>query len=179
MKIDSWPLALKKQHFSRLYLFVLFFVLRRGLQGAYAHDDFSKTELESLGEHFSLGITVADAGPSFILQLTNRKKKPCFDYIGTFKKNPDFKPDLKIQLKSIGSAMQIFCFKESISEAEANSRFIADGSLEAACTFIRVLERTEMILLPRFIAKHAVKRYQSFKKLNSLRVKLYGKVLFG
>lgn len=179
MKIVSWPLKIKKRPFSRFYLSILLYVVRKALQGMYKYDAYSKEQLEQLGSDFSLGLTASDAGPSFILQITEDKNKKSFKYLGTFKKLPGFKPDLKVQLKSIGSAMQIFTFAESVAQGEANSRFIADGPLEAACTFVRILERTEIILLPRFIAKRAVKRYASFKNLTKLRAQLYSKVIFG
>lgn len=178
MKTITYPIALPQKRFKRFYLSLFFAIVRKGLQAAYRYDKEIQRELDSLAKDFTVGMTVLNVGPSFILKKSIRKGKKRLSYKGNFNQTPGFPCNLVLQIKSIESAFQIFTFQESIAVGEAYSRFIVNGSLEEACTFIRVLERLEILLLPKAIAKFAVKRYESFPHKHALRFKIYLRILF-
>ena len=178
MKTITYPIALPQKRFKRFYLSLFFMIVRKGLQAAYRYDKETQKELDSLDKDFAVGMTVLNSGPSFILKKSTSKGRKNLSYEGNFNRNPGYPCNLILQIKSIESAFQIFTFQESIAVGEAYSRFIVNGSLEEACTFIRVLERLEILLLPKGIAKLAVKRYESFKHKHSLRFKIYLRILF-
>lgn len=68
--------------------------------------------------------------------------------------------DMKVSLKSIDAAWYLFSFQESTCQSEANGRLIVKGELPHTCTFIRLMDKVEILLLPRFIAKRAVKQWE-------------------
>ena len=82
--------------------------------------------------------------------------------------------DLRIQIKHLEAAFLLFTFQESTCIAQCRDRMIVTGDLRTACAFVRILNIVETYLLPKFIAKLAVKRYQApeFKYINRVRIYL-------
>jgi aldehyde:ferredoxin oxidoreductase len=71
--------------------------------------------------------------------------------------------DLGVYLKSVEAAWLMFSFQESTCMSEANNRLMALGELPHTCTFIRMMDKVEILLLPKFIAKRAVKKWEKVK----------------
>ena len=82
-------------------------------------------------------------------------------------------PDLSIRIKSCAAAFRLFTFRESTAGAEAAGRLIAAGELPMVLAFIRIMDQVEMLLLPRPIARRAVKRWRPPAKLLSQRLRIY------
>lgn len=69
------------------------------------------------------------------------------------------KIDLVIQFKHIHHAFGVFSFKESTAQAFAYQRMTVSGELSYAVRLVRCLDRLESIILPKVLAKRAVKQY--------------------
>lgn len=180
MQLKTGGLTPPRKVFKKFYLNLLMAVVGRAMQSAYRTDRGIRTEIDKLGSDFTAGFRVLENGPSFIMKKEyDKKSRPRFRYIGSYKKYPDFNAGLTIKPKNLEAAFRLLTFRESTATAEAYSRFIVDGSLEAVCTFIRVFDRLEIFLLPKVIAKLAVKRYQSPKKKWITRLRIYFGIVIG
>jgi len=60
----------------------------------------------------------------------------------------------------------LFTFMESTPTANARYRMCVNGDVPPACAAVRILDIVQVYLLPKFIAKLAIKRYPqwSFKR---------------
>jgi len=65
-----------------------------------------------------------------------------------------------VNLKSVQAAWLLFSFQESTCRSEASGRLTARGDLSLVCTFIRLMDKVEILLLPKFIARRAVKKWE-------------------
>ena len=77
------------------------------------------------------------------------------------------------KIKNIEAALLLFTFQESTTLATARNRLVVDGDVAHACAVMRILDIVEVYLLPKIIAKLAVKRYSGW----SFRRKYLGRVL--
>jgi len=105
--------------------------------------------------NFSFRLGVWPNGPSVAF---NRKDD-------RLKKIPDRKRTvaMTVYLKSIEAAWLLFSFQESTCQSEANNRLAVIGDLPHTCTFIRLMDKVEILLLPGFIAKKAVKKWEKVR----------------
>lgn len=78
-----------------------------------------------------------------------------------------------MKIKNIEAALLLFTFQESTTLATARNRLVVDGDVAHACAVMRILDIVEVYLLPKIIAKLAVKRYSGW----SFRRKYLGRVL--
>lgn len=67
----------------------------------------------------------------------------------------------------------MFTFRESTAAATCNDRIVVAGDVPAAMAMVRVLDAVEVYLLPKFLARLAVKRYPDW----SMKRKLTGRAL--
>jgi predicted alpha/beta-hydrolase family hydrolase len=94
---------------------------------------------------------------------------------------PDFqgKPDLSVKFKHLSHAFLVLSFQEGTARAFANDRMVADGEVSHAIRMVRCLDRMEAIILPKMVAKMAVKRYPEHLSLNekvNKAARIYGLV---
>ncbi|MCX5853379.1 MAG: hypothetical protein NTZ24_02125 [Deltaproteobacteria bacterium] len=141
--------SLKKDYVSIMLWFV-----GRAIQAASAVDKDVRKEFEQLPDHFTFSLGVMPDGPHMIVGKT---KKGIVQYIGWDAEGRDI--DLKMKIKNIEAAMLLFTFQESTALATARNRLIVDGEVPHACAVVRILDIVEVYLLPKIIAKLAVKRY--------------------
>ncbi len=169
MKRDIKP---KKKPFKRAYIKTLLWVVGRGIQAVSKVDKSVQEELKDLPNGTKFSIEVMPNGAKFIVEKTpnNRLK-----FLGLKKGEADF----TVKFKNIETAMLVLTFREATSRALANDRFVPDGPLSLACLFVRILNLTEIYLLPKFIAKKAVKRYKSPKFKHIRRVRIYTRLIIG
>jgi hypothetical protein len=78
-------------------------------------------------------------------------------YLGSKKDDMDI--DLQMRIKNIEAGMLLFTFQESTTIAASRDRMVIDGDLPAALAAVRILDMVEVFLLPKFLAKLAVKKY--------------------
>lgn len=166
------PRVLKtgRKPFKTFYCRLLMWFVGRAIVRAYKIDGEIKKETDSLPYPFTLALRILPAGPGITLKKNpdgSLSKIPCTE-----------KADLAFLIKNLEAAFLLFTFRESTCVSLARDRLISEGPLPEACTFVRILNRIEILLLPKFIASLAVKRYEKPSSLAGKRLRLYLKVLF-
>jgi len=158
------------------YVAMMLWFMGRAIQAAAAVDRAVKKEFTDMPDSFTFALSVMPNGPHMIV---GKDQRGFVRYRGW---NPAGKKiDLQMKIKNIEAAMLIFTFQESTALATARERLIVDGEVAHACAIVRILDTVEVYLLPKIIAKLAVKRYPdwSFRRRYLGRVLIYVRTLFG
>ncbi|MEQ9547382.1 MAG: hypothetical protein RIK85_15375 [Marinobacter sp.] len=137
----------------RLYVELMFQVMGRALQAVSEVDETVQQEAIALPEGFLFEMMVMPNGSNLIVEHTGNGR---FHYHGSTAPRP---VDLSIQFKHIAHAFMVLSFQEKTSVAFANDRMLVDGEISYAIRMTRVLNRLEAFILPKLIAKRAVKEY--------------------
>ncbi len=154
----------------RFYLAFMLWFVGRAIQAAALVDPNVRKEFNDLPDDFSFSLGAAFNGPQMAIgKDSNGKVK----YLG---KNSNIVPQVKITIKSMEALFLLFTFRESTPIANSRERMIVEGNLSHACACVRILDIVQVYLLPKPIAKLAIKRYPkwSLKKhtINRLLVNL-------
>ncbi len=127
-------------------------VIGRGLVMASQVDQEIQSELAQFPQNFVFAMKVFPQGPAFVAQVTAEHQLVLLQ-------NHDIQPDLTIMFKHLQHAFLVFSFQESTAQAFAHNRMIADGDVASAIRLVRCLNKMEALILPKILAKHAVKQY--------------------
>lgn len=161
--------------FERVYVGFMIWLIGRLLEAASKTDKVIREELQALPEAFAFSMGVLPGGPEFTVQ-----KQP--DGTLYCKRRLDTMPaDLVISFKHVKHAFLILSFQESTARSFVNDRVVLDGEINLGMIVVRCLDRMECLVLPRFVAVRAVKRYPpiSFFEKLGLAVRIYLRVLAG
>ncbi|WP_336368590.1 hypothetical protein [Marinobacter sp. C2H3] len=137
----------------RLYVDIMFQVMGRALQAVSEVDETVRKEARGLPKGLLFEMTVMPSGPSLVVEHTGDGQ---FRYHGQIAPRP---VNLSIQFKHMAHAFLVLSFQEKTAVAFAHDRMVVDGDLSYAVRMTRVLNRLETFILPRLIAKRAVKEY--------------------
>lgn len=141
--------------FKKIYCAVVFALLGWFIPNIACRKESVREEIRMFPEDFTCTLGVWPSGPSVtFLRKGDRLIKH---------RRALSSPDLGVYLKSIDAAWLMFSFQESTCMSEARSRLIAMGELPHTCTFIRMMDKVEILLLPKLIAKRAVKKWEKVK----------------
>ena len=168
--------AAGKKSLKKDYVAMMMWFMGRAIQVAAVVDRAVKKEFTDMPDSFTFALSVMPNGPHMIV---GKDQRGFVRYRGW---NPAGKKiDLQMKIKNIEAAMLIFTFQESTALATARERLIVDGEVAHACAIVRILDTVEVYLLPKIIAKLAVKRYPdwSFRRRYLGRVLIYVRTLFG
>lgn len=180
MKILKKEIRPGKKRIKNGYVSVMLRFVGRALQAVSKIDPEVRKEIAGLPENCLIGMAVYPFGepgykaPAMFVRKTETGR---FRFEGM--KAPAQKPDLLITFKNIDTAMLVLTFREKTTEAQAYARFTADGPLAIACTFVRILNKTEIYLLPKAIAVRAVRRYDKPARKHLNRIRLYIRTVLG
>jgi hypothetical protein len=163
MTVHVKPSAMR---FKRLYIRILLFVLAKAIPKASLVSPAVRTESSSFPRGFRILLGVWPSGPD--LHLVSDGEGGLYRYTGTVTE-----ADLAIRLKSLEAAFRLFTFRESTAGSEAAGRLLAAGDFPLLLSFIRVIDAVEIILLPKPLAKLAVKEWRRPGRLLRLRLSLY------
>jgi hypothetical protein len=157
---------------ERAYVNLMMGVVGRGLVSSSQTDPVIRKEVSAFPVGFIVQMMVMPNGPAFTTQVQAD---------GTLKLLKDFtgKPDLCARFKHISLAFLVLSFQEGTARAFANDRLYVDGDVSHAIRLVRCLSRMEVLILPKFVAERAVKRYPAIgfgEKLN-LAARIYGRVV--
>jgi hypothetical protein len=158
------------------YLAVMLWFMGRALQAASHLDDEIRSELRGLPEGFTFALGALPRGPYLI---AGKSGAEAWRYLGgDIERQP---VDLKLSFKHLAAGLLAFTFRESTPTAVARDRLELDGEAGHACAVIRMLDIVEVYLLPKFIARLAVKRYPhwTFKRKWWNRVCIYWRTVIG
>jgi hypothetical protein len=143
-----------KKSLKKDYVAIMLWFVGRAIQAAAAVDKEVKKEFKELPDRFTFSLSVMPDGPHMIV---GKDKRGDVRYMGWDPEGKDI--DLKMKIKNIEAAMLLFTFQESTAIASDRNRLIVDGEVPHACAVVRILDIVEVYLLPKIIAKLAVKRY--------------------
>jgi hypothetical protein len=161
---------------KRDYVAVMMWFMGRAIQAAAAVDEAVKKEFAGMPDGFTFALSVMPNGPHMIV---GKDQRGFARYRGWDSEGK--KIDLDMKIKNIEAAMLIFTFQESTALATARERLIVDGEVAHACAIVRILDIVEVYLLPKIIAKLAVKRYPGwpFRRKYLGRALIYVRTIFG
>ena len=161
---------------KRWYLATMLWVVGRAVQAASRVDREVRAEIGRLPEGFCFALGVAPSGPRMIVGKDRRGRAK---YLGW---NPAGKRiDLTLRIKHQEAALLLFTFQEGTALSACRNRQVVDGDLTAACTVVRVLNAVQVYLLPKPLAKLAVKRYPDWTGRRKIigRIRIYWRTLLG
>src|SRR5690606_13796800 len=78
------------------------------------------------------------------------------------------KPELSIQFKHLEHAFLVLTFQEGTARSFANDRMVVDGDVSYAVRMVRCLDRLETLILPKPVAKLALKEYPKLPLLEKV-----------
>ncbi|MBB5320287.1 hypothetical protein [Marinobacter oulmenensis] len=138
----------------RLYVTVMFAVMGRALQALSEVDRQSRREITALPHGFVFELTVMPDGPGLAVEHTGNGHL-------VYHRQPAGPVDLSIRFKHISHAFRVVAFQEKTAVSFASERMVVDGNIAFAVRLTRVINRMETFILPRALAKRAVKEYPS------------------
>ncbi len=149
--------------------FVLF-ILGRSIQSASRFDKIIQQELHNWPETFTLVYEIFPTGPALILCKQNNTLIRC--------RNTENVPDMTIYIKNIEYAFLLMTSQKGAVQAFLEHGAFLKGDITIALSLIRILNRIQVYLYPRILAKRVVKRLPkiSFYKryIGRLRIILLG-----
>ena len=157
---------------QRRYVAFMMWLIARLLQAASAADRVIRTEVAHLPEGFSFSMRVRSGAPG----LTMRKSRDC---LAVVRGVSHVRPTLAFEFKHLAHAFLVLSFQESTPQAFANDRLSIDGEFTSAMKVLRCLNRMQALVLPRFVARRALKEYPAVglsEKL-VLAARIYGRFL--
>ncbi|SLM27881.1 conserved hypothetical protein [Desulfamplus magnetovallimortis] len=151
----------RKNIWKPIYLKSMLWFTGRAVQAASRVDPEVKAEFEAMPEGYTFALGAWPSGPYMVIE---RQSDGTAKYMGSSTEN--IKIDLSLLFKSSEHLFLAFTFRESTPIATARDRLLVDGDIPHACAAVRILDIVQVYLLPKLIAKLAIKRYPrwSFKR---------------
>lgn len=177
-------LAYKTQY---RYVGMMLDVVGRSLVMASQVDPVIQDEISELPEQLIIMMSVYGTPLGFGIQVqsvlmndgTHAKRLVWLGNLKDMDQIQDAKT-LNIYFKHLRFAYQILSFQESTATGFANNRMVVDGDVSLAVTLVRCLNRLESVILPKILARKAIKAYPDAlglpQKLGHA-LKIYGKLL--
>lgn len=161
-----------KKPLKRLYLFSVLQLLGRSLPKAIEVDTVLSHELEALPQAFTFSLGIPASGPSV-----------CFEKVAgglrrVRKAEGRGSCDLQIRLNDIEAAFRLLTLQESTVFSAARGRISIIGDIATGSVVVRMLDRLEILLLPAFLARRAVRRYKRLPRPCSHRLRIYRRIIF-
>lgn len=160
---------------QKLYVATMLWFVGRAVQAGAMVDPDIQEEFKRLPKGFTFSLGVLPEGPNMIV---GKDRSGNVRYLGG--KLEGKKIDLLMKIKNIEAAVLMFSFQESTPEVTCNDRLIVNGEVAPACAVVRILDAVQVYLLPKLLARLAVKRYPSWGLTRKLtgRAKIYWGALF-
>ena len=162
INIKKYAIADIDYKYQRIYVAVTMQLISRLLTAASQVDDVIKAEISEIPEGFVFRMGVLPGSLSLTLQKQQAALVVLRDYSG--------KPDLNMNFKHVSFAFLVFSLREHTAQAYANERLVIDGDLPTSMKVMRCLNRLQCVILPKIVAKKAVKTYPELALIEKLRV---------
>lgn len=143
---------------------IVLFFLGRGIQTLYKQDSMIRHEIMGWKENFVIQITTQNHEVDWKIKKEN----------GKLVRTKSEAIDLSISFKSIDILFKLVTGRLGVAQAYAEHRFLLKGEIKDAMSFVRVIDRTEGYLFPKFMTKGILKQIP--KREKSI-VKIYGRLL--
>lgn len=138
---------------KRPYVALMMDVIGRGMEAASQVDEAIQREVKNLPEGFMFDMRALPNGPCFVMEKDGESS---LRYLGSTMPR---KPDVSMKFKHLDHAFLVLSFQEGTARAFANDRLLLDGEIAYAMKLVRCLNRMESLILPKFVAVRALKRY--------------------
>jgi hypothetical protein len=161
---------------KRLYMAVMLWFMGRSVQAAARSDDAVRKEFDALPEGFTFSLGVAPNGPHMVVGK-DADGRVC--YRGT---DPTRQPvHVELIVKNMAAAFRMFSFQESTATAVSRNRLVLNGEAPPAAAVVRILDMVQVFLLPKVLARLAVKRYPQWTARRKFtgRLVIYLRALVG
>jgi len=165
-----------RSYLKRAYLSVNLWFMGRAIQAASRVDNRVRREFRELPPDFIFALGVLPNGPYMVVRKRGRDSAR---YIG---RRVDAQAvDLTLSFKHLEAGLLTFTFRENTPVATARDRLVVDGEVAYACSVVRILDIVQIYLLPKPIARLAVKRYPRWPLGRKLinRSRIYWRSLIG
>ena len=165
-----------RKYLKRAYLAVMLWFMGRAVQAASRVDRAIMKEVRELPNGIRMALGVRKRGPYMVL---GKDGQTSLRYLGSRIADDDI--DLKLAFKYVESGFMTFTLQENTASAAAYDRLTVEGELAYLCALVRILDRVQVYLLPKPLAKLAVKRYPHWPLLRmwSNRIRIYWRTLLG
>lgn len=177
-------LAYKAQY---RYVAMMLDIVGRSLVMSSQIDSVIQDEIDALPEQLTIIMSVYGTSLGFVVQAQslatdNGGHAKRLVWLGSL---TDAHPSsdgnaLKIYFKHLRFAYQILSFQESTATGFANNRMVVDGDVALAVILVRCLNRLESVILPKILAKKAIKAYPATLDLPqklSHALRIYGRLV--
>lgn len=138
---------------KHFYVTVMLQIISRALCALSLRDQEAAAECRQLPTNLLIEMAVMGTGQRMLLLTTANHK------LQRVKPSAAKEVDLSLNFKHLEHAFMVFSFQDNAAGAFTRDRIIADGELSYAICLVRILNRMQSIILPKFIAVKAVKRY--------------------
>lgn len=155
-------LPINKIAAKRLYVATMMGVIGRALAAASQEDEALRKEIAPLPEGYLFEMKILPRGPGLLLEKTADGQ------FRLLEGDAPRKPNLSIQFKHITHAFLVLTFQEGTARSFANDRLLVDGDVSDAVRMVRCLDRLEVLILPKLLAKRALKAYPSLPLLDKI-----------
>lgn len=146
------------------YIKLMFTVIAQGLVAASEHDAVIAETLRAYPVGLRIRMQVFPDIASFTVTVTPVHTLRLVKDENKGKNGAD----VTITFKHINIALLVLTFQESTAQAFANDRMTVDGDIAYATRFVRVLNQLQALILPKVIAKRAIKRYPEISLLSKV-----------
>lgn len=146
-----------RKPFQRIYLAIMLWVVGKAVQAAARVDKEVQTEFSTMPDTYTFSLGAFPGGPCMIVGKDGNGR---VRYLG--RDINQYPLDLEITFKSMGHLFSLLSFQESTPTANSRDRMTVSGDVPQACTVVRILDIVQVYLLPRFIARMAIKRYPAW-----------------
>lgn len=160
------PFAIQK-----LYVRIMMWLVARLLAAASVVDPVVRREVLALPENFSFTMRVRTGSYGMGLCRVRDRLVPVGDW-----ENEDY--PLIFEYKHVTHAFLVLGFVEGTAVAFANDRIAVEGNTSIAMKIIRGLNRMEAVVLPKVIAKRAIKAYPDIGLMEKIvmALRIYGRL---
>ena len=146
-----------RQRLKRGYLKCMLWLFGRAVQAAARVDPGVKSEFAAMPAPFTFCLGSFPNGPYMVMgkDTTGQVR-----YLGSSIKNIPIQ--LQLMFKSLSCMFLVFTFQENTPTANARDRLFVKGAVPQACAVLRIMDIIQVLLLPKPLAKLAVKRYPAW-----------------
>jgi hypothetical protein len=165
-----------RQWKKRIYLKCVLWFFGRAIQAAARVDPGVRSEFDAMPGPYTFCLGAFPKGPCMVIGKDDLGR---IRYLGSAVKNRPI--HLHLMFKSLSLMFRVFTFQENTPAANARDRLFVTGDVPFACAVVRIMDMIQVLLLPKPLAKLAVKRYPagSFKRRTLVRARVYLRAVAG
>jgi len=165
-----------RHRWKKLYLRCMLWFFGRAVQAAARVDDGVKFEFAAMPDNFTFCLGAFPSGPYMVVGKDAHGR---VRHLGS--SLADRPIHLHLIFKSPALLFRVFAFQESTPVANARNRLYVHGEVPQACAVVRIMDVIQVFLLPKFLAKRAVKRCPAWplKRRTLVRARVYVRAFGG